>query len=162
MTGTSRHGLTVSWVGVALLALQCGRVTGQQCPQNSIYYCDDPSSVLWDVDPTVVCNRQTCEWQVNLFDPDRKPVHCNNLEFIRASDPVPDFLEPCLLWELIYGEFAPTSAPTSSRAPSASPRPSSSPTDVPSVAPTMTPTRQPTVSPSKLVLLLCVRSSWYR
>jgi hypothetical protein len=159
MKGTSGLNLPTCWVGLALLALQCCRVTGQQCPQNSIYHCDDPSSALWDVDPTVICDRQTCEWRTGLFSPDLKPVHCANLEFIRASDPVPDFLEPCLLWELIYGEFAPTSAPTTSRAPSASPRPSASPTGVPSVSPTMMPSTTPTVAPSKLDVV-CLALCW--
>ena len=146
--GSSRASL---YLGGALLVWNLLQVAGQNCPVNSIDHCDDPSTAdaIWNLDPTVECSRETCEWQTQLFSPTTKPIHCRNLDIIRASDPVTDFLEPCLLWELIYGEFAPTSAPTLSMQPTISKQPSPTPTGTPSVLPTQTPTSMPSSSPSK-------------
>ena len=147
------------FVGGALLLSHVAQVAGQEttttCPTGSMYHCDNPTTAdaVWSVDPTVQCDPETCEWQTNLFSPTEKPVHCVNLEIIRASDQVSDFLEPCLLWELIYGDFAPTAAPTVSLQPSTSPQPSAVPSSFPTISPTMIPTEVPTSTPSKLVKL---------
>jgi len=145
-----RKGL-YSYLGVTLLLLlNVVQVTAQDCPANSVDHCDDPeaANAIWSQDQTVFCSRQSCAWQTQLFSSDTKPIHCRNLDIIRASDPVPDFLEPCLLWELIYGEFAPTAAPTVSAQPTVSKQPSVSPTSAPSLSPSLSPTSKPSASPS--------------
>jgi hypothetical protein len=79
------------------------------CPVG-VAFCDNPFDIL--VDPTVACDEETCAWLVTLLDPDSKPVICRSIQLV--GDDIPDFLEPCLWWELLYGDLRPTPAPSSS------------------------------------------------
>ena len=145
---------SVVLLGGAMLMWNAAKVAGQAvspCPSNSTLHCDNPiaAEAIWSQDPTVQCDSVTCEWQTQLLDRHNKPIHCVNLEIVQASDPVADFLEPCLLWELIYGEFQPTASPTESLSPTSSPQPSARPTAFPTGSPTGKPTSVPTRMPSK-------------
>ena len=112
-----------------------------RCPSNTIFFCDNPdlANALWSVDNNVSCDPDSCAWVTENFDANSKPVHCSNLAILSGEDPVSDWLEPCLLWELIFGEFAPTAAPTLSEAP----------TSFPSLSPSSIPSLLPSVEPSK-------------
>jgi hypothetical protein len=87
------------------------------CPVG-VAYCDDPFDILDD--PTVACDQETCAWLVTLLDPVSKPVICRSIQLVGDGD-VPDFLEPCLWWERLYGGLKPTPAPSSSLEPTQSP-----------------------------------------
>jgi hypothetical protein len=85
------------------------------CPVG-VAYCDNPFDIL--VDPTVACDEETCAWLVTLLDPANKPDLCRSIQLVGD---VPDFLEPCLWWELLYGGLKPTPAPSSSLEPTPAP-----------------------------------------
>ena len=98
-------------------ASQHRRLNNQRvdCPVG-VAYCDNPFDILDD--PTVACDEETCAWLVTLLDPDSQPVICRSIQLVGD---VPDFLEPCLWWERLYGGLKPTPAPSSSFEPSLAP-----------------------------------------
>jgi len=53
---------------------------------------------------------------LNRLDPQNKPVLCSQI-VLDVDDPaqLSDFLEPCYLWETLYGNLQPTAAPTYNR-----------------------------------------------
>jgi len=90
------------------------------CPSNSIYHCDDPDEIIDD--STVYCDWDTCEWDLDRLSPDAKPQLCRGIMILpEAIDTLPDTLEPCLLWEMLYGALQPTAAPTISTPPTPAP-----------------------------------------
>jgi hypothetical protein len=88
----------------------------EPCP-TGIAFCDDPFDILDD--PTVACDEDTCAWLITLLSPQAKPLICQSITFV--GDTAPDFLEPCLWWEILYGGLKPTPSPTGSDGPSAAP-----------------------------------------
>jgi hypothetical protein len=80
------------------------RVNGSaiSCPQNTIYYCDNPLNILNDT--SIVCNPVTCEWNLTALDPAMKPSACGAVE-INTTQKVADRFEPCLWWEIMYGDM---------------------------------------------------------
>jgi len=74
------------------------------CPSDSLHHCDNPALILKD--KQVVCNEVTCEWELDRLDPKKRPKLCGSIEIKEdAFDRLPDFLEPCYLWESMYGNF---------------------------------------------------------
>lgn len=85
------------------------------CP-GGIQFCDNPFAIMDD--PTVECNEDTCAWLITLLDPGQKPAVCRN---IIITGQVSDYLEPCLWWEILFGNLRPTAAPSVSLSPTAVP-----------------------------------------
>lgn len=80
------------------------------CPGDSIWHCDNPDLVRSD-DPTVGCDKETCEWYIDWLDPDNKPLVCQGIVILLSSIAfLPNELEPCLLWELEHGHSGLTTA----------------------------------------------------
>ena len=84
------------------------------CPEDSIYHCNDPTRIMDD--PTVACNYDSCRWSLGRLDPDLPPVICRSITIV-DPDSLPDYLEPCLWWEMLFGGMQPTAAPSTSPAP---------------------------------------------
>jgi hypothetical protein len=99
------------------------------CPEEkSIYYCDNPVIVL--PDPAIHCDAVTCQWDLDLFDPANTPQACASIKLNdREIDSLPDLLEPCLWWEMLYGKLT-------ALQPHFTEYPSSGPSSAPSLAPT--------------------------
>lgn len=64
------------------------------CPSNSVYHCNDPNRFII-VDPTVVCDRETCLWDLSALSPFRPPYICRGI-VVQPNSRVFDILEPCL------------------------------------------------------------------
>lgn len=81
------------------------------CWDDSIEYCKNPNTILQD--ETVGCDPETCKWDLELLDPERKPYFCYSISINTDSiHRLPDFLEPCYWWEILYGVLQPTGSPT--------------------------------------------------
>lgn len=79
-------------------------VASQECPTNDLYSCENPLIVL--PDPTIYCDPETCLWDLTLLDSQSPPLACQAVLLDeRRIASVPDLLEPCLWWELLYGRF---------------------------------------------------------
>jgi len=105
-------------------------------------------------DDTVDCLMDSWEWDVNLFDSEKMPKRCRgwNITPKNIRDDNDDYIEPCVLWHLSYGNFLPSAQPSISfsSVPSNSPtfdNPSFSPSNNPSTEPS---SRLPSFSPSKV------------
>jgi len=106
------------------------------CPntnEKDLYHCQNPTllSIFAD-DDFISCDLVTCEWRLQELDPDVPPSVCTTLdlkESVESSNVkiveelvIPDLLEPCLWWEMMYGDLsfliatpAPTAPPTKTR-----------------------------------------------
>jgi hypothetical protein len=73
------------------------------CPTDSLYYCDNPSLIM--TDPDVMCDMDTCKWDTSLLRPDREPAPCRSIVITNVST-LDDYLEPCLWWQMLYGDLA--------------------------------------------------------
>ena len=95
------------------------------CPpeaeEESLYYCDNPDDNF--LDDTVHCDTTTCRWDLDALDPDQAPIRCQLVNDLGIStiQNLPDYLEPCLWWEMMYGRlqqllpsFLPQGAPFAS------------------------------------------------
>ena len=59
-------------------------------------------------DPTVGCDPLTCRWDLALLDPEEPPLPCVGLnmdQLITDITTFPDPIEPCLWWEILYGDY---------------------------------------------------------
>jgi hypothetical protein len=74
----------------------------EDCPANSLYHCDNPNTIMGD--PDVACDIDTCEWDTSFLRPDREPTLCQSITITNVSA-LDDFLEPCLWWEMLYGDL---------------------------------------------------------
>jgi hypothetical protein len=100
----------------------------------AIYTCTDPEVML--ADPTIQCDPVTCLWNLNAFNPGQPPEPCAAILLLeqQVAD-LPDLLEPCLWWEMLYGDLGyllPDPVPTA-----VVPTPNPSPLGEQSVAPTL-------------------------
>jgi hypothetical protein len=73
------------------------------CPTDSLYYCDNPSLIMSD--PDVMCAMDTCKWDTSLLRSDREPAPCRSIVITNVST-LDDYLEPCLWWQMLYGDLA--------------------------------------------------------
>jgi len=76
------------------------------CPPNvdddSLYHCLDPEFIL--LDDTIQCDARTCAWDLQRLDADAAPRICQTIDIVPSQIPnVPDLLEPCLWWQMLYG-----------------------------------------------------------
>jgi len=106
-------------------------------------------------DDTVDCSMDSWEWDAELFDPELMPKRCRgwNLTPKDIRDDNDDYIEPCVLWHLTYGDFLPSSQPstTPSSTPSSTPTyddPSTAPSNIPSTEPS---TEFPSFFPSEVL-----------
>jgi hypothetical protein len=82
---------------------------------DDIYHCQDPWSV--DEKESISCNQDSYRWNLAELLVDDPPSMCGNsfvIEPVEIAD-FPDWLEPCVLWALTFGNLAPkpTSFPAS-------------------------------------------------
>jgi len=112
-TGLASHSAVLLAVLFASTVLFKGTIANNEredCPERgSIWYCDNPARVMDD--PTVNCNWNNCRWVVGDLDPENKPSLCRAIVIVDPNT-IPDFLEPCLLWEMVYGNLQPTPSPS--------------------------------------------------
>ena len=115
---------------MALLSLSS---TAQAQPDD-IYHCRDEKEV--DKKTQIKCDKKSSEWDLNDLEEDQPPEICGPAyiavgqpETMPAPGEVPDELEPCLLWSMLYGSLV-TGSPTISPTPLDSATPSA-PTDPP-------------------------------
>ncbi|GKY98902.1 hypothetical protein MPSEU_000846000 [Mayamaea pseudoterrestris] len=111
-----------------------------KCPKDSIYHCNDPSLVDANDDDSVKCDLDTCRWVLGALEEKARPKLCQGIQIEPdQTDSISDTLEPCLWWEMLYGEFQPTAVPST---------PSLAPTIPLTQAMTLVPTILPTLEPT--------------
>jgi hypothetical protein len=55
------------------------QTNNNNCPRDSVYYCNDPSQIAAYDDDTVQCDPDTCRWVLSALDASAKPKICNGI-----------------------------------------------------------------------------------
>ncbi len=80
---------------------------------DDVYHCEDPQLVydfVGNTNDTISCDPITWKWNVEELDVSEPPFICEgveNLQTLQEQTPVVDWLEPCILWGMIHGDFTP-------------------------------------------------------
>ncbi|GAX10732.1 hypothetical protein FisN_14Lh252 [Fistulifera solaris] len=112
-----------------------------------IYTCTDPEVML--ADPTIQCDPATCLWNLNAFNPGQPPEPCAAILLLeqQVAD-LPDLLEPCLWWEMLYGDLGYLLPEPAVVVPSPNPSPLGDLSVAPTLVESDTPSVDYTVGPS--------------
>ena len=147
--------LLFSLIQVVFVATRGQNIT-TGCQESGLQYCDDPSNLVYE---DVECDPSTCLWLIDSMTPTAIPAFCIE-QNVTIDNPfvVPyDWQEPCLLWEIFFGQYTndTTQAETPNRSQNPAAIPSSSPTQIPSIStsPSLESTRTWTSVPSDLPTL---------
>ena len=93
---------------VAILLLLLEPTAAAACPEdtsNSLDHCDNPLVILSD--KGIACNVDTCRWDFSQMDQKQPPTSCQAVTIVPEQiDSLPDLLEPCLWWEMLYGNLS--------------------------------------------------------
>ncbi|GAX22616.1 hypothetical protein FisN_14Hh252 [Fistulifera solaris] len=116
-----------------------------------IYTCTDPEVMLADL--TIQCDPATCLWNLNAFNPGQPPEPCAAILLLEQQiADLPDLLEPCLWWEMLYGDLGYLLPQPAVVVPSPNPSPLGDLSMAPTLVESDTPSVDYTVGPSYSLL----------
>ena len=99
-------------IGILVFQGHCQDSSGTTTPPDDyaddIFHCQDPERVA-DVAETdlftISCNLTSWRWNVDELDETSPPNLCLGIQSVETlQEPINDWLEPCVLWVITYGE----------------------------------------------------------
>ena len=104
--------MSLACLGMLLFQGRCQEpgVTHPADYADDVYHCHNPQRVIDIADMdlfTISCDPTTWRWNVDELDPDSPPTLCLGIQSVETlQEPINDWLEPCLLWAMTYGNVA--------------------------------------------------------